>query len=232
MSTPPLQQRLPFDLNGKAHPDVVDAIRYAFSGLLDLNQANAVNVASIKALKPSTSTPTTSSTTIITAGSSTTAGVTSFNAQTGAVLFFAPLGTVSNQSGETTYTTAGTDAGALIVLSDASAIAVTLSTMSPPWFCFMLNEGAGTVTVTPATGTINGNATLTLTTGQGAICFFDGTNWWAVTSGSGSAYVPQGGSTGSRPGSPTLYEVYFDTTLTQPVWWTGTTWVNSAGVPV
>lgn len=56
MATPPLQQRLPFDLNGKAHPDVVDAIRYAFSGLLDLNQANAVNVAKIAALKPSTAT--------------------------------------------------------------------------------------------------------------------------------------------------------------------------------
>ncbi len=180
MSTPPLQQRYPFDLGGKVHPDVEAAIRYSFSGLLDLNEALRVTTANISKLQTTaaaatTPTPASSSSTVF------TSGVTSFNTQTGAVIYFPPLGTVSNQSGLTTYTIAGTDAGALIVLDDASAIAVTLSTMSPPWFCFVFNSGVGTATLTPSTGTVNGNATLTLATGQGAIVFFDGTNWWAVT---------------------------------------------------
>jgi hypothetical protein len=45
-----------------------------------------------------------------------------------------------------------------------------------------------------------------------------------------------GGPTSGRPVSPTLYQVYFDTTLQQPVVASQVTptvvWVNSAGVPV
>lgn len=45
-----------------------------------------------------------------------------------------------------------------------------------------------------------------------------------------------GGPTSSRPASPTLYQVYFDTTLQQPVVASQVTptvvWVNAAGVPV
>jgi hypothetical protein len=44
--------------------------------------------------------------------------------------------------------------------------------------------------------------------------------------------VPQGGPTGSRPGSPVLYMNYFDTTLNKPIWWNGTNWVNSSGATV
>lgn len=40
----------------------------------------------------------------------------------------------------------------------------------------------------------------------------------------------QGGTTTQRPGSPILYQSYFDTTLGLPVWWTGTKWVNAAGI--
>lgn len=195
MSTPPFQQRLPFDLVGKAHPDVVDAIRYAFSGLLDLNEANKVNVASINALKPATSTTTTATAVASTSTTVATAGVTSFNTQTGAVSFFSPLGTVSNQSGETAYTTEGTDAGALIVLSDASAIAITLSaTVMAPWFAVMSNAGAGTATLTPASGTISypgnpGASSMTLPAGALTILFFDATNFFAATTPSAPATI-------------------------------------------
>lgn len=235
MATPPLQQRYPFDLEGKVHPDVEAAIRYSFSGLLDLNQALRVTSANIKTLqttaaKSTTVTPASpSSTTVV------TAGVTSFNALTGAVLFFAPLGTVSNQSGETAYTTEGTDAGALIVLSDASAIAVTLSdTVMAPWFAVIMNMGAGTATLTPASGTISyaqnpSAGSMTLAVSAMAIVYFDATNFWAVTAGN-SGYTPIGGTTGSRPSSPPNYTVYFDTTIGFPVWWTGSSWVNAAGM--
>lgn len=40
------------------------------------------------------------------------------------------------------------------------------------------------------------------------------------------------GATGSRPGSPSAGAVYFDTTLGQPIWYSGSNWVNAAGVVV
>lgn len=91
---------------------------------------------------------------------------------------------VNNQSGQTSYTTASTDDGALIVLSDASAIAVSLTPQSPPWSCFITNQsalGGGVATLTPASGTINGAASLAVPPSYAAIVAFDGSNWWALT---------------------------------------------------
>jgi hypothetical protein len=91
---------------------------------------------------------------------------------------------VNNQSGSTSYATASTDDGALIVLSNASPIAVTLTSQSPPWSCFIANQsalGGGTATMTPASGTINGSATLVLLPSYFALVAFDGTNWFAAT---------------------------------------------------
>lgn len=39
----------------------------------------------------------------------------------------------------------------------------------------------------------------------------------------------QGGSTGSRPGSPKNYQQYFDTDLGYPIWWDGSNWVDGQG---
>jgi hypothetical protein len=96
------------------------------------------------------------------------------------------IGQVSNQSGVTSYATQAGDYGALVVLSDASAIAVSLTTQTPPWFCFLANQGAGTATLTPATGTISyagnaGAASLPLLGGYCCMVAFDGTNWFAWT---------------------------------------------------
>ena len=46
--------------------------------------------------------------------------------------------------------------------------------------------------------------------------------------------VNQGGATGSRPGTPTAYQSYFDTGLTppRPIWWTGAAWVDATGTGV
>lgn len=41
-----------------------------------------------------------------------------------------------------------------------------------------------------------------------------------------------GGITASRPTTPSLYQMYFDTTLNVPIWWNGTNWVNHAGTTV
>lgn len=73
--------------------------------------------------------------------------------------------------------------GKLVTLSNAGAVAASLtSTAGASFFCAVKNLGAGTATLTPSSGTINGAANLALTTGQGAWLFLDGTNWQAVTS--------------------------------------------------
>ena len=96
---------------------------------------------------------------------------------------------VNNQSGQTSYSTLSGENNALIVFSDASPIAVTLNTQTPPWSCFIANIGAlgaGTVTLTPFSGTISyaGNpaaASMPVLPTYCALVAFDGTNWWAWT---------------------------------------------------
>jgi hypothetical protein len=67
---------------------------------------------------------------------------------------------------------------------------VTLSTLSTnpgiqlPWFTTINNLGTGTATLTPGSGNINGNPSLTLPGGQFSIVYFDGTNF---TAGIGSS---------------------------------------------
>jgi hypothetical protein len=44
--------------------------------------------------------------------------------------------------------------------------------------------------------------------------------------------APGGGTTGARPGSPVLYQMYFDTTLVKPIWWNGSAWKDATGSTV
>ena len=87
----------------------------------------------------------------------------------------------------TTYTMVEEDAGRLLTLSNASAIAVTLPQAGTTgfengsWF-LLKNIGAGTVTVTPTTSTIDGGATLVLLSGQWASIHSDGTNYRSLLS--------------------------------------------------
>jgi hypothetical protein len=91
------------------------------------------------------------------------------------------LGGVNNQSGNTTYTTQNSDGGILLILNDASPVAVTLNAgVSIPWMIFATNLGAGLVTFTPSSGTINGGATFLLPFDYTTLIAFDGTNWWAT----------------------------------------------------
>jgi len=86
-----------------------------------------------------------------------------------------------------TYTMVEEDAGRLLTLSNAAAIAVTLPEAGTTgfedgsWF-LVKNLGAGTVTVTPATSTIDGSATLVLLSGQWASIHSDGTNYRSLFS--------------------------------------------------
>jgi len=84
----------------------------------------------------------------------------------------------------TTYTFVTGDNAKLITFSNASSVAVTLpqatSTFGAGWHCWVKNKGAGAVTITPTTSTIDGNSSLELTTNQGVQIVSDGTNYQVV----------------------------------------------------
>ena len=91
---------------------------------------------------------------------------------------------LNNQSGATSYSTTSGDDGVLIVFSNAAPIAVSIVPQTPPYSFFVANQGAlgaGTVTLTPSSGTINGAASLAILPTYCALVAFDGTNWIAAT---------------------------------------------------
>jgi hypothetical protein len=93
------------------------------------------------------------------------------------------IGVVNDQAGVTAYTTMPSDNGALIVFDDASPVAVTLGiSASTPWFCWIANLGAGTATLTPASGTVNGGTSFALLQNYTAVVAFDGADFWVGAS--------------------------------------------------
>ena len=100
--------------------------------------------------------------------------------------------TLVNAQTGTTYTIANSDSRKLVTLTNAGAIAVTLpqagasSAFLSGWFAMVQNRGAGTVTITPTTSTIDGAATLALTTNQGVVIFSNGTNYFTMRGVGGS----------------------------------------------
>jgi hypothetical protein len=85
----------------------------------------------------------------------------------------------------TTDTLNNSDLGYVVTYSNAAAVAVSLAQASVSnlftdgWAAWVQNLGAGAVTVTPATSTINGAATLVLAQNMGAFIWSDGTNYRA-----------------------------------------------------
>jgi hypothetical protein len=85
----------------------------------------------------------------------------------------------------TSDTLNNSDLGYVVTYSNASAVAVSLAQASVSnlfldgWAVWVQNLGASTVTVTPATSTVNGASTLVLPTNIGAMIWSDGTNYHA-----------------------------------------------------
>lgn len=90
------------------------------------------------------------------------------------------VGGTNYQTG-TTYTVVTGDKGKLVRFTNSSAVAVSLDAVGgsfgTPWFAWFENNGAGVVTITPGSGTINGAGTLVLNQNEGVVLFFDGTNY-------------------------------------------------------
>jgi len=154
---------------GAAHETVISAIQSHDNSITDLNQAIATQAGQIAALKSPSSTTTSGST-------STTTQVSTENVTEVTTDIFS----VNNQTGNTSYVTASSDNGAIIVFDDASAVAVTMNNgLTLPWGCFILNLGVGLVTLTPQQGQINNASTFAIAQGQFTSIAFDGMNYWA-----------------------------------------------------
>jgi hypothetical protein len=85
----------------------------------------------------------------------------------------------------TSYTVLASDRGKLVTFTNASAVAVTLPVATGAgfpagWYAEFENRGAGLVTITPTTSTINGGATITLATNNSVKIVSDGTNYFAL----------------------------------------------------
>lgn len=115
-------------------------------------------------------------------------------------------GKVNTQTG-TTYTFLITDRGKLVTFSNGSSVAVTLPQATSAgsflsgWHTKAVNLGAGTVTITPTTSTVNGAATITLAQNEGADIFSDGTNYSALKSSVGTGGPPSGSAGGDLGGT-------------------------------
>ena len=103
---------------------------------------------------------------------------------------------VANAQVGVMYTYVTGDREKYVTHSNALAIAGTLpqagASFPDGWTAYVHNLGAGALTITPTTSTINGNLTLVLTTGQSAMIVSDGTNYRAflgASSGGGSGTV-------------------------------------------
>lgn len=108
--------------------------------------------------------------------------------------------TVNKQTG-TTYTYLAADQGKLVTHTNAAAIAGTLpiaSALGAGWWTDVQNRGAGVLTITPTTSTIDGAATLVLQPGQGVRITNDGTNYFAMRgSGTSATSLPMQTFSGS-----------------------------------
>ncbi len=101
------------------------------------------------------------------------------------------LGQPINAQTGASYAIATTDAGQLVTFNNAAAVAVSLvqatTTGYTAGFSFTAqNLGAGAVTITPATSTINGVPVLILHTGESVQITSDGANYQISLSTAGS----------------------------------------------
>ncbi len=89
---------------------------------------------------------------------------------------------VNNQAG-TSYTLQVGDYGSVVKFNNSGAIAVSIPAPTGSFLTFnsyIYNSGAGTITVTPTSATINGLATLTINAG---------TTYWIFSDGTGLNYL-------------------------------------------
>lgn len=145
----------------------------------------------------------------------------------GTLSWTVPQSIVRNAQIGTTYTVLTGDRGKWVTFSNASAVAVTLpqangTTFGGGWYFYAENIGAGLVTITPTTSTINGAATIVLSKGQWALIESDDTNYRALFGGApgrqtiwvpASAMIARTDTAGGGPSLATFTATTNKTTL-------------------
>lgn len=179
-ATTPNRQSFYPQIDKSVDPKVTLHLQIMYPALNDHDKAIAslnTKVANIVAGKTVINTTTSAA---ASSGGSSIAGVSAFNSLTGAITFFPFLGTKNDQTGNATYSVQNSDNGALLIVGDAIPVLVSLnSAVTNPYFFVITNSGAGTATLTPTTGTINGGASFLLPQNFTTYVVFDGTNWQA-----------------------------------------------------
>lgn len=176
MSPTPSSFRYPFEAEIAAEsPGAQRAHRGAFQGILDLNMAIAALKGQVDANKAALSPATSKTATPAVNTAATIENVTQVvNSNVGAVV----------QVSGATYSSQQSDRGDFLVFSGSSPIAITLSTLTSgivlPWYATVLNLGSATVTLSPASGTINGNSTFSLPGGTVTTVAFNGTDFFGT----------------------------------------------------
>jgi hypothetical protein len=102
-----------------------------------------------------------------------------------------------------TYAILDSDRGKLVTISYATAQATSIAqagsggSFLSGWFCDVENTGVGPVTITPTTSTIDGAASVALTTNQGVRIFSNGVNYFTQRGiGGGGGGLGDPGSNG------------------------------------
>lgn len=115
----------------------------------------------------------------------------------------------------TTDALAQSDLGGAVTYSNAASIAASIAQAGASgafldgWSVWVKNTGAGTLTITPTTSTINGAATLVLPTNMGAFIWSDGANYHAYVSGVASIAGNTGAFTLAYPISNSTNEIRY-----------------------
>ena len=112
---------------GVAHDSVVKAIQNNVNGLVDVNQAIVAIQSKIDSLKVG------GTSTVATSGGSSSIVINGSS--------FAGQGGVNDQTGVTTYALVAHDNGILLILNDASPVAVSLNSgLATPYYLFITNR--------------------------------------------------------------------------------------------
>lgn len=140
---------------GGTNPNTQSSIDISgFSTVADMNNNIVLKTAGTERLR------------IDNAGATTLAGSLTGNGTTSTLANFSSV--MNDQTG-TTYTLTNADNGKIITLNNASAITVTVPSLSVGFNCMIVQKGSGQVTLSPSTVTISNRYSFTKTAGQYAI---------------------------------------------------------------
>lgn len=123
---------------------------------------------------------------------------------------------VNPQTG-TSYAIAATDSGGIITFANSSAIAATIAQATTAGFTagysvYVQDIGAGAVTITPATSTINGTASLVIGKNTGCQITSDGANYQVSACTALGTTSANSGAFASKP-SPAAGLLYYATDI-------------------